>query len=217
MRRSPRRSGFTLIEIMVVVAIIGVASALAIDTLSRSSQREQWRGAVRGLLGLVNEARGQAMLLGNAPGPAGIGRVTDADGDCATGGVDFTVNPGLAINQGTMVAILIDHIIPTFPPGGPGLSRAPTFEIECRTINLRSIYRNGFNFAGVPTWQNDGTNFAITFDGRGMVTGNVAPVSALRVDANPVTNAADRQTILVMGSGQSCLEGTIPNACARTF
>ncbi|MFO0728457.1 MAG: prepilin-type N-terminal cleavage/methylation domain-containing protein [Myxococcota bacterium] len=224
MLRASRPRGFTLIEMMIVVAIIGIAAALAVDSLSRNTRREQWRGAVRQVVGLVNEARSTAILLGNAPGPAGLSRVTDADGDCAAallGGLpDMTATPGLAINAATHNAVLISRVTPTFPAGGVGLSRAPVYDIDCRTVNLDRDFGRSFQ-VGVVGWQNDGTNYFVTFDGRGMMTGGGAPVRGLEIyetapaAGNPRVNGAT-QTVLVLGSGQPCLEGTTPLACART-
>jgi prepilin-type N-terminal cleavage/methylation domain-containing protein len=62
-RRLPRR-GFTLIEIMIVVALIGLIMALGAPSLYRLMKREGMRKAVDDLEQVFRAARGRAILTG---------------------------------------------------------------------------------------------------------------------------------------------------------
>lgn len=92
MDRSHPTRGFTLIEMMIVVAIIGVITALATVSLARSRPRATLAGAAADLQALLHGARQQALASGNdvavvvfphQPTPGGAeGRiVVVADGD----------------------------------------------------------------------------------------------------------------------------------------
>jgi prepilin-type N-terminal cleavage/methylation domain-containing protein len=58
--RRPRRA-FTLLELMLVVAIAGVMSALAVFTINQVSQSSRERGAARGVSALIKRARSLSM------------------------------------------------------------------------------------------------------------------------------------------------------------
>jgi prepilin-type N-terminal cleavage/methylation domain-containing protein len=60
----PSRRGFTLIEIMVVVAIIGLVMALGAPSLYKLMKREGMRKAVDDLEQVFRAARGRAILSG---------------------------------------------------------------------------------------------------------------------------------------------------------
>lgn len=64
MNRSRATHGFTLIEMAVVVAIIGVIAALATVTMSRSRPRASLAGAAADLQALLHGARQQALASG---------------------------------------------------------------------------------------------------------------------------------------------------------
>ena len=56
------RAAFTLIEIMIVVAIIGLIAAMGIPSLLSSLQKEGMRKAVSDLQDVCSEARAQAIM-----------------------------------------------------------------------------------------------------------------------------------------------------------
>jgi general secretion pathway protein H len=62
-RKFPRRA-FTLVEIMIVVAIIGLIMALSMPSLLQMIQKEGMRKAVSDVTELLSDARAQAILKG---------------------------------------------------------------------------------------------------------------------------------------------------------
>ena len=64
MQRFHARSGYTLLELMVVVAIIGFISMMALSALKGYARREDTRRAANAVAGVLENARSQAMTSG---------------------------------------------------------------------------------------------------------------------------------------------------------
>ena len=62
-RPRPRKA-FTLIEIMIVVAIIGLIAAMGVPSILQSLQKEGMRKAVDDMTGVLTDARSHAILTG---------------------------------------------------------------------------------------------------------------------------------------------------------
>lgn len=60
----PRLKGFTLIEIMIVVAIIGLIMAMGLPSLYQASKKEGMRRAITDLRDVCSNARAQAIFTG---------------------------------------------------------------------------------------------------------------------------------------------------------
>ena len=85
----PQRSGFTLIEIMVVIGILGIVLAMGVPPFVRMMQKDSLRKAVSDLEEACSTARAQAILQG-APSELTL-RSTDGQ---------LTVSPGSRANTG---------------------------------------------------------------------------------------------------------------------
>lgn len=64
MARPRHQSGFTLIEVMVIIAIIGIMSALALTVLGRRIGDQRAKAAVRSIANLMQLARTEAIRTG---------------------------------------------------------------------------------------------------------------------------------------------------------
>jgi len=59
-----RSSGFTLIELMVVVVLIGIVAAYAVPSFTQLVERNRVSSTVNGMLGILNYARSEAVKAG---------------------------------------------------------------------------------------------------------------------------------------------------------
>ncbi|MGC8742887.1 MAG: pilus assembly FimT family protein [Verrucomicrobiia bacterium] len=64
--KSTSRSGFTLIEIMIVIAIMALVLAVGIPSIFRAAERDSFRATVNGIIEACSMTRAQAILTGQA-------------------------------------------------------------------------------------------------------------------------------------------------------
>ncbi len=144
-----RKAGFTLIEVMTIVAIIGVVSALAISVVGRRLGDQRAKAAVRSVANLLLYARTEAIRTGTnhivyfqlapddgalvdsegAPVAALMTRDSDGDGipDAgeAKGSVPFDTTNSLS--WGSTFAAVGAHKAPNDNPGGTFPATDPKF------------------------------------------------------------------------------------------
>lgn len=65
MQETHDRSGFTLVEFVIVIAIIGILTALMVPSFDRYFRRQDARSHVQKIAGVLQEARSQAVSEGN--------------------------------------------------------------------------------------------------------------------------------------------------------
>lgn len=155
MVRQRRKSGFTLIEVMIIVAVIGAMSALSLGVIGRRMGDQRAKAAVRSVANLMLFARTEAIrtgtnhvvyiqldpadaaLLDNTGAPVAALVIADADADgIADSGEYKTSVPFDSTNSlswGSTYAAVGADAAPNDNPGGTFPASDPNF--SCCTFN----------------------------------------------------------------------------------
>jgi len=145
MSRRTRAGGLTLVELMLVVALLGVLTAVAVPSFQSLQQRTQMRTEATRLLAALNLARSEAVRrnlpVSLCPSSYAVSGVLACDGDYSGGWVVFS-NPGRGrdVETGGLVqayspmhpqlqlsnrsgTLLTDELITFMPDGSAGRNR----------------------------------------------------------------------------------------------
>lgn len=113
---SGRRAGMTLVELLVVVAILGLLSVIVLPAISGNEENRLSRAAAEQVAGLINQARNDAMGSGRPAGvtirPTAAGAAAAIDvfrcrvpppyrGDVSPANVQFNLATTMVTNSGT--------------------------------------------------------------------------------------------------------------------
>lgn len=147
---SPGRArGFTLVELIIVMALLAVAAALAVPSLARSLRERNLDGEAARFLALTEYARDEAVSQGIPmvvwvdvkQGRWGAGPKEGFDGDAARAR-EFALGPDVSCTIDKAAATGgVAYAVEFAPDGSPDVSSVETLELSDRFGSVLSIAR----------------------------------------------------------------------------
>jgi prepilin-type N-terminal cleavage/methylation domain-containing protein len=142
-----RNSGFTLIELMIVVAIIAIIAAISIPNLMRSRLSANETSAI-GSVRLISTAEAAFQAAATLPDASGLGMYGTLANLVGTNPPYIDSGLGLGIKQGYTFNVDLTNQVPGFP----------AFDATGTPINVNQGTRAFFvNQSGAITFTNDGS------------------------------------------------------------
>jgi prepilin-type N-terminal cleavage/methylation domain-containing protein len=149
MTRTRRKGGFTLIEVMIIVAVIGVMTALAASVVGRRIGDQRAKAAVRSVANLMQLARSEAIrtgtnhvvyfqldpadapLVDNTGAPVAALMTRDADNDGIPDASEYRASMPFdqtnSLSWGSTFAAVGSDVAPNDNPGGTFPATDPNF------------------------------------------------------------------------------------------
>ena len=169
------RRGFTLLEVMIVAAIIAILAAVTVSSYQRAAVKRDLGAAMADLEDGIRQARALAATVGGHAGSvATFNNCTTVDGGAPPGWAPTGSDVAVAINAGVEAAIVPARVIDDLDG---------TFSTACRLINLAGLNLQGGTYDIVSAAPVDPLVVAFTPVGRAYGAG---------VNAN-ILNAAANQ------------------------
>jgi len=228
----PRARGYSLLELMIAMVIVGVMVGMAQVTFLRMQQQSTARAAMRHLVAVLNEARTNALLLGAAANTnrAQIGQVNGTD-SCPSqftgaGGtvpaifIDMSAAPANPTADGPGMAVTYIHAIERFEDltvANPQALERFKYRVFCKRENYAHAYKENVEFLWGASWRPTGTlpdRYTLLYDSRGFVTNLGTPTGAIAM--RETKGRQQTQRVLIYGSGFACLEGDNQSGRCRT-
>ena len=224
--------GFTLVELMVGIAIVILMVSMAQIFFVRQQQQARAREAARNLVSLANEARTTAVLLGTAARTSRVNLANPIFGQPCP--VEFSLDGSTSFGQAALVfdfrtppadpemndlGMSVTYISRVERASLPAGQRA-TYNIFCKTMNLTYVYKDnvvldaGTTLPTVP--QND--RLTLLYNSRGFIANLPTGQALFAIGTRENQGRAFGQRVLVLGSGYACLEssGSSPPQCERS-
>lgn len=211
-----RRAGYTLVEVLVAVGIIGLLVTFAQTMFFRIQHQQRARDGMRNVMSILGEARNTALILGSAASTTRVTFLTSGPGQCPA---EFSGN-GIDGEAGRSAVMVDTGAAPTNPAANDvgnsityvsqiqkvtGTSPA-RYVIGCSTVNLTNVFRGNIRFETTgTTWQNTAPNkYLLVYDARGFITNSNVQVPGITMVETEGRRLAQR--VLTLGSGYSCFE-----------
>lgn len=227
-QRQEARRGYTVLELVVTIMIIGILASVAIASTRKTLQSNEEHGAERRLQFILNEARNSGLALASASGTT---QVNTIDPSCPP-----EVNAVAGIPSG-QAAVVIDvgattcaNPNPGSPYGlcdvvtwvayvlrSPGGADPPNFSIACRKVEFSDAESNnvmsgefvrGLRFDKTrmnvqPSPLGTANRYVITYDSRGFVSNVPGGAAAIKIGTVDRINAKPNGWV-VLASGHAC-------------